>query len=106
MRSSVDDLKLTSSGMNQQFSDLQGTRNDGEFNQLTRMSPVFGGSHRAQTSTIRKSTSQNQTGTLQTNSSKRQVRSPQSAASSSRKHAYNLALRYQKEVLESKVRKG
>ena len=32
------------------------------------------------------------------------MRSP--ASSSSKKHAYNLALRYQKEVLESKVRKG
>ena len=33
------------------------------------------------------------------------MKSPQSAASS-QKHAYNLALRYQKKVLESKVRKG
>ena len=32
------------------------------------------------------------------------MRSP--ASSSSKTHAYNLALRYQKEVLESKVRKG
>ena len=33
------------------------------------------------------------------------MKSPQSTASS-QKHAYNLALRYQKKVLESKVRKG
>ena len=68
---------------------------------------MFGACRRSQTSANRKSTPKNATKPIQmSNSSARRTLQLLSPTSSSKKHALNLALRYQKEAIESKVRKG
>lgn len=94
MLQSADDLKLS----NQSLSDLQRAR-------VTKASPVFGGSQRGQNSAIRKSTPKKKEAP-QLNSSAKRTQQLLSPTNSSQKQAYNMALRYSKEVIEGKVRRG